>query len=72
MKRTLDEINRGLKIRQDRLDRLKSIGAPVILRQNESHMIDELTIELNNHPVVIQEKRRNKLDIINKLNENDN
>jgi len=68
MKR-LDEIKRGLEIRNKRLNRLKSINAPDVILQNESKMIEELTQELSKQPEEIARKRKEKLNKLNKTDE---
>lgn len=68
MKR-LDEIKRGLEIRNKRLNRLKSINAPDVILQNESKMIEELTQELSKQPEEIARKRKEKLNKLNKPDE---
>jgi hypothetical protein len=62
----IDDLNRRLKIRQDRLDRLKNISDPDldIPIQNEKNMIDEINQELK------KERKRERKKKLNKINKN--
>lgn len=64
----LDEINNGIKIRKDRLERLKNINAPDLLIQNELTMINQLKKEQREEKM---KKRKEKLKIIDKFNKNE-
>ena len=65
----INKINKKIKIRQDRLERLTNISAPEELIKNESDMIDELNKEKKNGFETAE--RKDKLENIenkNKLN----
>jgi DNA-directed RNA polymerase beta' subunit len=47
-KKEINDINRRIKIREDRLSRLKQLSAPDAIIENETKMINELKEKLIN------------------------
>jgi hypothetical protein len=59
----IEDINKKLEIRKNRLKSLENISAPIPLIQNELNMIDELNKEKK------EIKRKERKSKLNKLNE---